>query len=676
MRLSLSLALLGLAAGPAVAADRPNLVFLFADDQRHDALGCVQKEQGDKGRFPWFQTPSMDRLAAEGVRFRNAFVVNSLCSPSRACYLTGRYSHANGIYNNRTPFPADAVTHASLLRQAGYATAYVGKWHMGSQADRPGFDWVASFTGQSVYTDAPFLVNGTSEKAPDWTDDRSAGYAVRFLEKDRPKDKPFLLVVGFKAPHGPFAPPDRLKEKFAGAKARAVPNLGVAPAFNPDLGKNVKPPAGDEVDVNLNYYRCIAGVDENVGKILDALDRLKLADDTVVVYSSDNGFYQGEHGLADKRSGYDESLRIPFLVRYPKAAEKGGVRDDMVLNIDLAPTLLDFAGVAIPKEMHGKSWKRLLPATKAREAFRSSFFYEYYRENGGAAGPGTNPGGYNTPTMTAVRTPTHKLLRYADNADWTEVFDLVADPFETKNLARDPAHADLRKKLEAEHDRLAKELAYVVPADVPKTAAPARPAPAAGWVLDYDFTKDAGEQVRDASGAGSHGTAKNAALVEGRDKAKAREFKGDGVIEVTRTEGLNCAGVPFTVEVTLKAEGKGGVILARGGATNGFALFLKDGVPTFAVRNAGTATTANGKGPVVGKWVKLTASLDGDGKMTLAVDEAVVGEAKAGLIPREPNDGMQVGADLASPVDADAAKEKFAGRIERVRVHRGPLAGR
>jgi arylsulfatase A-like enzyme len=449
----------------AAAAGRPNFVFLVSDDQRYDAMSVVQKEQNDKGRFPWFSTPNMDRLAAEGVRFRNAFVVNSLCSPSRACFLSGKYSHANGVYNNHTPLGDKLATHASLLRAAGYSTGYVGKWHMGTQPARPGFDWYASFIGQGVYFGANFLVNGKPEKSDDWTDDRSAAYAVRFLETERAKDKPFLLVVGFKAPHGPFDPPKRLADAFANQTSRPVPNLGHPPGFNTDLGK--KKDVGEKVPVNLSYFRCIAGVDENLGKVLDALDRLKLTEDTVVVYASDNGFYLGEHTLADKRSGYDESLRIPLIVRYPPSGLRGVTRDELVLNTDLAPTFLDLAGVEVPKDMHGKSWKPLLTKDPLKEPFRTGFFFEYFREAGPKKAPATAVGGYNTPTMTGVRTATHKLLRYRDHPEWTELFDLTADPFETTNLFSDPRHAAVRAKLEQEHDRLAKDLAYTVPADVP-----------------------------------------------------------------------------------------------------------------------------------------------------------------------------------------------------------------
>jgi len=462
-RFALALAAAALLSPIVGAAERPNFVFLFADDQRYDAMSVVQKEQGEKGRFPWFKTPNMDRLAAEGVRFRNAFVVNSLCAPSRACYLSGKYSHANGVCNNRTQLSDKLATHATILRSEGYSTGYVGKWHQDMQLNRPGFDWYASFPGQGTYTNANFLVNGKSERTEEWTDDRSAGYAIRFLEKERAKDKPFVLVVGFKAPHGPFTPPARLATAFANETSRPVPNLGVPPGFNADLGK--KKDVGDKVPVSLGYFRCIAGVDDNVGKVLDALDRLKVTENTVVVYASDNGFYLGEHTLADKRSGYDESLRIPLIVRYPKSGLKGVTRDDMVLNIDLAPTFLDLAGVAVPKDMHGKSWKPLLIKEAPKEPFRASFFYEYFREPGPKKGAPA-VGGFNTPTMTGVRTPTHKLLKYRDHPEWTELFDLAADPYELKNLFSDPTHAEVRAKLEREYDRLEKELGYTIPADV------------------------------------------------------------------------------------------------------------------------------------------------------------------------------------------------------------------
>jgi arylsulfatase A-like enzyme len=440
-------AALGLAncvcAGPA--AKRPNIVFIYTDDQRWDALSCVQREQGDKARFPWLKTPNLDRLAAQGTRFRNAFVVNSLCSPSRAAFLTGRYGHLNGVVNNHTPFPTDSVTWASLLRRAGYTTGYIGKWHMGPQSgQRPGFDFSASFVGQGKYFDCPIEVNGAVTKSQGWVDDVSVDYAKQFLRDH--KAKPFALVVGFKATHGPFAPPPRHEKTFAGEEARPVPNLNVPAVYKVEAKKAAVKKKG----TNLGYFQCIAAIDDNVGKLLDTLDELVLAENTIVIFASDNGYYLGEHGLGDKRSAYDESLRIPFLVRFPGHGRPGQVLDPMILNIDLAPTLLDFAGAPIPKEMQGRSWRPLLEGKQVD--WRHAWFYCYHYERN-----------FAIPTVTAVRTDSAVLIKYPGHDDWTEVYDLTKDPYETKNLANDPGHANLRRDLEAEYDRQARAIDFRIP---------------------------------------------------------------------------------------------------------------------------------------------------------------------------------------------------------------------
>lgn len=458
--------MLGLSPAPdaARAAEpapgRPNFLFVFTDDQRYDAMGVVQREQGDRARFPWFQTPNMDRLASEGVRFRNAFVVNSLCAPSRACMLTGRYSHHNGIADNQTPFPTDSVTYASLLREAGYTTGYVGKWHMdGQKGKRPGFDESVSFIGQGKYVDCPFEVNGELTPTQGWVDDRSTDFAIDFLKKNQAK--PFALVVGFKAAHGPFDPPERARDRFAGETPRPAANQGVRPIFSkaaaaPAVAKKKK--GATRPEGNIGYFRCVSAVDDNLGRLMTTLDELGLAEDTVLVFSSDNGFYLGEHGLGDKRSAYEASLRVPLLLRYPRLAKKGKLVDQMVLNIDVASTFLDLAGVPVPRAMQGRSWRPLLE--EKPDTWRTAWFYEYFQER-------PFP---NTPTILAVRTEDAKLITYPGHPDWTELFDLKADPYEMSNLAGDPARKDLRQKMEAEFERQKEAVGYTYPsyADFPK----------------------------------------------------------------------------------------------------------------------------------------------------------------------------------------------------------------
>jgi arylsulfatase A-like enzyme len=457
-----------MAAGLTKTSVRPNFLFIYTDDQRWDAMGVVQREQGERARFPWFTTPNMDRLAAEGVRFRNAFVISALCSPSRAAFLTGRYNHLNGIANNHTPFPTNSVTHATLLRAAGYKTGYIGKWHMDGQRERPGFDFAASYVAHGRYTNCPFLVNGMQTPTEGWVDDVSTDFAIDFLKQN--KTQSFSLIVGYKSPHGPFSPPQRLREKFGedtpsparnathvapykGKIDRAGRRTNAAPSTASD-GSNLEA----RTRMIRNYLRTIAGVDENLGRLLAALDELKLTGNTLVVYTSDNGFYLGEHGLGDKRSAYDESMRIPLLVRFPKLGDRfeGKVLDALVLNIDLAPTFLDFARVPVPAQMQGRSWRPLLEGKTT--AWRRAFFYEYFYE--------TN---FAIPTTLALRTENAKLIRYpglfrdSDLDDGTELFDLTTDPYETNNLARHPAHAKLFRKMQAEFDKQARAVEFRVP---------------------------------------------------------------------------------------------------------------------------------------------------------------------------------------------------------------------
>ncbi|MEI6461979.1 MAG: sulfatase [Verrucomicrobiota bacterium] len=450
---------LGLAAFAPAADRKPNFIYLFTDDQRWDALSVVQKEQGEKGRFPWLKTPNLDRIAAEGVRFRNAFVVNSLCAPSRATLVTGQYGHVNGVTNNHTSHPEGNISVATLLRPAGYVSGYFGKWHHGTQSGkRPGFDTSASFVGQGKYFDCPIEVDGIATPSKGFVDDVTTDYAASFIKAN--KDKPFLMILGFKTCHGPFTPPPRNAKDYEGAMARSTPNYGIPPAYakvgpNGAKGKDTE---AKEVQTKLDIFRGINSVDDNVGKLLRQLDELKLTDDTVLVFSSDNGYYLGEHSLGDKRSGYEESMRIPMLVRYPRAVKAGRTDDRIVLNIDPAATFLDLAGQPVPAAMHGRSWKPLLE-DQANASWRNSFFYCYFYEKG-----------FGTPTTTAVRTNDAKLIKYPGHDEWTEVFDLKADPYETKNLAQDPAFTGLRKSLEAEYVKQSDLISFKIPdfADKPE----------------------------------------------------------------------------------------------------------------------------------------------------------------------------------------------------------------
>jgi len=630
-------------------------------------MSIVQKEQGERGRFPWFQTPNMDRLAAEGVRFRNAFVVCSLCAPSRAVNLTGRYNHFNGIASNFRPFPVDNVTHASLLRAAGYTTAYVGKWHMDSQRERPGFDHHYSFIGHARYWDPTFIVDGKDTPTKGWIDDISTDYAIEFMRSQKGSNKPWLLVVGFKSPHGPFEPAERARTRFTGEKARVVPNLNTpAPYVGSAASSRTADLTAGTASVNLDYFRCISAADDCLGRLLDALDELGLAGNTVVIYTSDNGYYLGEHGLGDKRSAYDESLRVPLFVRDPSlgAKARGRAVNEMVLNLDLAQTLLDFAGVPAPKEMQGRSWRSLLTGERIR--WRQSWFYEYFAENQRNS---------RVPDITAVRTFDAKLIQYPGHDDWTELFDLMSDPYEMVNRFKDPNYVTLRAKMEAEHDRLAGEVGYRVPDYVDRPPWWGKPGgpdwkTTPGLRLHFDFATIQGSQVQDVSGNSNHGQVHNAMLVDERDGKRALRLQGDGWIEVPNSDSLDPTNSAWTAEVVFKSERRDGVILARGGRSQGYVLCLKQGRPTFTVVVDGERVTVEAKEATT-DWVTVVGRITSDRKAALEVDGRVVAEAALpALIQRNPSDTMQIGADPGSPV-VEPAPPRFVGWIERVRLFSG-----
>ncbi len=452
------------AQAQSAEAQRPNIVILLTDDQRWDAVGVVQR--ASRGRFPFFRnsTPNIDRIAAGGVWFNNAFVVDSLCSPSRAAFLTGQYNHINGVIDNTTPLPVNSETYATLLHAAGYRTGFFGKWHMGSQRARPGFDEYASFVGQGQYKDAPLLVNGKDTPTKGWVDDVTTGYAVDFIRRQAHGAQPFLMVLGFKTVHGPLSEntsPPRTDGLFTGQQIDTPANATSYPPYF----VNPRPSTfgGEEF---RNYFRAVAAMDQDVGKVLDALDAEGIADNTFVVFASDNGWHMREHGSVspvqrdgEKRSAYEASIRIPLFVRYPPLT--GGNRRiaATVLNIDLAPTLLQLAGLPPRPKMQGKSWIPLL--TGAVQTLRPSLFYEYFQEQG-----------FIVPRILALRSNKLKLIVYPDHPEYgQELYDLASDPDERHNLIGDPAARTELRGLEDALAAAARQFHY----RVPTRAAPAIP---------------------------------------------------------------------------------------------------------------------------------------------------------------------------------------------------------
>jgi len=442
---------------------RPNIVFILVDDLRWDELGCTG--------HPYVKTPNIDRIAREGAMFRNAFMTTPLCSPSRASFLTGQYAHTHGITDNvdRSAASQQLVTFPFLLHQAGYETAFIGKWHMGNDdKPRPGFERWVSFKGQGTYIDPEINEDGSEIKSSGYTTDVLNGYAVEFL--NRKHEKPFLVYLAHKAIHPEvkqnddgsvdlsaserFIPARRHEGAFAGKTIPRRPNYGRAPTDKPALQRQIGnlPPLGPATvtpdEAILGRQRTLLAIDEGVGEILKALEATGQLDNTIIVFTSDNGYFYGEHGLSvERRLAYEESIRLPLLVRYPKLIKKRTVRDEFALNIDLAPTLLDVAGVPTPANVQGRS---LVPLLKGlRPEWRSSFLIELYSDK---VFPRMVQMGYK-----AVRNERWKYIHYLELNGMDELYDLKTDPYELKNLISEPTARRALDEMKRELERLLNE---------------------------------------------------------------------------------------------------------------------------------------------------------------------------------------------------------------------------
>jgi len=408
----------GLFPGPLFAARQknalPNIVFILTDDHRADHLGCTG--------HPFLKTPHLDRLAGEGVLFENAFVTTSLCSPSRASFLTGQYAHTHGVRNNLTPWQNENVTFLERLKRVGYDTGFIGKWHMpGRLPQLRGVDEFVTFTargGQGQYWDCPLIVNGKQTPSNKrYITDELTDRAMAFAGRDR--QNPFCLYLSLKAAHHDWLPPEELKGLYADAALPLAPEADTWVTMT--NGAMFAGTAGPLQYHYRNYCRVLTAVDHYVGRFLDFLDKKGLADNTIVIYAGDNGYFWGEHRLIDKRWAYEESIRVPFIVRAPGLIRGPGRRaGQMVLNIDLAPTLLEIAGIKPGPAIEGQSILPILksPGTPGREAW----LYEYFSDFP-----------YNVPGIDAVRTKDRIYIEYQGRCP-PELYDLEADPRQRKNL--------------------------------------------------------------------------------------------------------------------------------------------------------------------------------------------------------------------------------------------------
>ena len=475
--IALAVLIFGSTAHAQPKAKRPNILFIMSDDHASAAIGAYKSWLGKAVR-----TPNLDKLASQGVRFTSGLVTNSICTPSRAAILTGQYSHVNGVYTLNDPIDPKTVHLGHLLQQAGYLTALFGKWHL--ITDPRGFDDWNILPGQGRYINPQ--LRRKDEKLKDYkgySEDVITDLSIDFL-KNRDKSKPFFLCCHFKAPHRPWDPAPRFENLYKDMTIPEPPSLldklkGRAKVLHKtqnvvgehmnekDLGVPIpKDLKGDELRkwayqiYMKRYLSCIAAVDENVGRIMDFLDKEGLAEDTIVIYTSDQGFFLGEHGFYDKRLMDEPCLTTPILIRYPGHTKPGTVTDAMVLNIDHAPTLLEIAGAKNPGGMHGRSYKGILEG-KTPADWRQSAYYRYYMHLDGS---------HNIPALYGVRTARYTLIYYygkglgmkgAKNVttepEW-ELFDRQKDPEQLTSVYADPAYAEVLRDLRTELERLRKEL--------------------------------------------------------------------------------------------------------------------------------------------------------------------------------------------------------------------------
>lgn len=502
--------LLFIACGEIKEDVPPNIIFIMSDDHAEKAISAYGHNL--------LQTPNIDRIANEGIIFKNSFVTNSICAPSRAVLLTGKYSHLNGLRDNRDKFDGDQLTFPKLLQKAGYQTAMVGKWHL--KTTPQGFDYWNILINQGDYYNPRMIDMGDTTTHTGYTTDLITDFALDYLESRDP-EKPFCMLFHHKAPHRNWMPPPRHFDLFKGKEIPLPENFyddyanrsiaaseqdmhidnmfmhldmklhpneaiqetgtgGGPPGFtdvrawknaygrmnnaqkaawdahydpiNEDFLKRKR--TGKELSewkyrrYMEDYLGSVAAVDDNVGRVLDYLKENNLEENTIVIYTSDQGFYLGEHGWYDKRWMYEESLSMPLVMKFPKEIKAGSTNEDIVLNLDFAPTFLDYAGIDIPTDFQGQSLRPLVN-DKSSTTWRKSMYYEYFEYP---------HGWHSVKKHYGVRTDRYKLIHYHTDLDDWELFDLEKDPQEMMNVYNDPSYQKIKEELHQELNQLRKKL--------------------------------------------------------------------------------------------------------------------------------------------------------------------------------------------------------------------------
>jgi arylsulfatase A-like enzyme len=640
-----------LAISPLSAASRPNIVWIFADDHAVQALGAYG------GRFEKENlTPNIDSIARDGMLFERAYVGNSICAPSRATLLTGKHSHMNGKFDNRGGFNHDQQQFQKILQQNGYQTAMIGKIHLDGAMQ--GFDYWEVLPGQGRYTNPQFITAAGKTEYEGHSTDIVTDRALNWLKSGTARSKPFMVMIHYKAPHRNWLPAERIMKEFrkrtfpepetlfddyegrGEAARRQDMSIEKTMSLKGDLKvvpgserarylEEHKPEGRDLVRWKYqaymqDYLGCIAGIDENVGRILAYLKESGLEKNTVVMYSSDQGFYLGEHGWFDKRFMYEESFRTPLVARWPGVIKPGGRNRDLVQNIDFAGTFLDIAGAPVPADMQGRTLVPLLRGETPAD-WRKSLYYHYYEY----------PAVHSVRRHEGVFDGRHKLIRFygldvPGGEEW-ELYDLEKDPAEMQSVYSDPEKAGAVKALKAELERL--KTLYEVPAN-------------------------GGLEIRHGGQSGG-GSAR-------RDKLSFAFPQGS----VPNAQAPYIAGRGIDVTATFAYNGRDGVLVAQGGASEGYALWLKAGVPQWTVKRADAGVTvAGGARLAPGRYtLNVTQNTKGDAVLKLDGREIARGSV-GGAFVVQPNDSLSVGSDSGSPVTDYGQANSYPDALEPVRIN-------
>ena len=646
---------------------RPNILFVYSDDHAAHAISAY----GSKIN----QTPNIDRLAEEGMRFDHFFVGNSICVPARGTILTGKHSHLHGALNIGDRFEPSQMTFPKLLQEAGYQTAVVGKWHL--QSDPTGFDYWNVLIDQGPYYNPPMIENGRRQRHIGYTTDIITDITLDWLKNKRDADKPFMLMYQHKAPHRAWVPgpdhldtfddqtipePDTLFDDWSDRASPArLQEMTVANHMSP-VDLMLMPPgyltdeqraawqaafgeeneAFREADLRgrererwhyqryiKDYLRCVQGIDDGLGEVLAYLDEAGLAEDTIVIYSSDQGFFLGDHGWYDKRFMYEESLRTPFIVRWPGVVEPGSVDGHLTQNIDVAQTFLEMAGVEAPEETERMQGRSLVPLMRGQEPgdWRDAIYYHYY----------DFPAVHAVRKHYGVRDERYKLINYYDMGEW-ELFDLEEDPDELHNVYDDPAYADVVKRMKQRMRELQQQYGDTNP-DAPN-----------GEVYREAYKRLAGE-VR---------------------PQLLLELEGEVEVGTVPEAEVDTAAKPFLVGGWCEPADGDGVMISQGGNRSGYSIYLKDGRPHFAVRSAGVLREVAGEKPLaMDAPAHLMGRVDADGKLTLHVDGRPVASGPGLFLTAVPLDPLIVGDDRISPVAEYETPMPFAGTLRDLRVYAG-----